>query len=114
MTVTLLFWIIVSGTLHALWNNLAKNVGKNTTILWFGMSLGGWLLFPVIYTQLKTADLKALLFWALLSALLHGVYYLCLTYAYSQFNLSTIYPISRGLSIVIAAILSVLFLSDHS
>ena len=112
MPLSIFLLIIVSGLLHASWNSIAKYVGKNTTILWLSMSLGGWLGIP--YFVWIRADISwfSLLFWGLICAITHSCYYLVLTRAYAQFPLSVIYPISRGLGIVITSLFSLFYFRD--
>ena len=112
MPLSIFLLIILSGVLHAIWNSLAKHVGKNTTILWLSMSIGGWIGIPYLIWIQSQVTWSLLLFWGSICASTHACYYIVLTRAYSQFPLSVIYPISRGLGIVITALFSLLYFRD--
>ena len=112
MSLTIFCLIILSGLLHASWNTLAKYVGKNTAILWLSMSLGGWLGIPYLIWIQSTINWPLLLFWGLISAITHALYYITLTHSYAHFSLSTIYPISRGLGITITSFVSFFYFND--
>ena len=112
MPLSVFLLIIFSGFLHACWNSLAKYVGKNTTILWLSMSLGGWLGFPYLILSNTSFSWSSLLTWGLLCGFSHSIYYVALTHAYSRFQLSSIYPISRGLGIAITSLLSLFYFND--
>ena len=112
MPLSIFLLIILSGVLHAIWNSLAKHVGKNTTILWLSMSIGGWIGIPYLIWIQSQVTWSLLLFWGSICAVTHACYYIALTRAYSQFPLSVIYPISRGLGIVITALFSLLYFRD--
>jgi len=112
MALHLFLLILLSGFLHACWNSLAKVVGKNPTILWLSMSLGGWLGIPYLFSIQDTIHWPTLMQWGAISGLAHSIYFLALTHAYERFSLSVIYPISRGVGIALTGLASVLLFKD--
>ena len=107
------FLILLSGLLHAIWNTLLKYSGKNTTVLWLSTTLGCVVISPFIIPKLLEQDFKILFLWSFVSAVIHCFYYFSLTYSYSKYSMSVIYPISRGLGILIASCCGVIFFNDQ-
>lgn len=112
MSISHFLIVLLSGTLHALWNTIAKKTGNNITILWLGTSTMGLITLPFIFPDIPENELKMTLFWALLSGIAHIFYYIALTHAYFHFPLSHIYPISRGLGILAASLFGIIELKD--
>ncbi|MAQ64625.1 MAG: hypothetical protein CL503_04930 [Actinobacteria bacterium] len=112
MPLSIFFLIIISGLLHAIWNIIAKHVGKNKTILWLSMSIGGWIGIPYLIWIQSQITWSLLIGWGLICATAHACYYIALTRAYAQFPISVIYPISRGLGIVITSLFSLFYFHD--
>lgn len=106
------FLVLLSGLLHAIWNTLLKYSGKNTTVLWFSTSLWCVLVSPFLIFYILNQDMFLLLKWSFFSAVIHCFYYFSLTYAYSNYSMSVIYPISRGFGILVASSFGVFFFND--
>lgn len=88
--------ILLSSLLHALWNVLTQT---SVNSRYFSGLKGLWIMgiglvaFFILDFPLHHPDL---LFWAALSGVLHGVYILCLSRAYSTQDISYVYPIARS------------------
>ncbi|GJL78087.1 MAG: membrane protein [Nitrospinaceae bacterium] len=88
--------ILLSSLSHALWNVLTQTSQNSRYFsglkgLWIiAMGLISLLVFDFQWNQ------SDLLFWAVLSGILHGVYILCLSRAYSNQDISYVYPIARS------------------
>jgi uncharacterized membrane protein len=95
--------ILFAAMLHASWNFFTKKSTANkTAILWVGWIIAGFSMLPF---ALFTVDLsKASLNWIpylLLTGIIHLLYLYLLGHSYSIGEMSLIYPISRGLSIML-------------
>jgi multidrug transporter EmrE-like cation transporter len=106
------FLILLSGLLHAIWNTLLKFSGKNTTVLWLSTTLACIVISPFVIPHILKQDIMLLLKWSFFSGVIHCFYYFSLTYSYSKYSMSVIYPISRGCGVLIASSCGVLFFND--
>ena len=117
MDSTTFFLVLCSSLIHALWNFAARTTKGNLPVLWIAVSTASVLL-PLITIPLDTSLRDFLdinnptLILILLSGLIHGIYYLILFKAYEEGEISTVYPIARGTSVLIASIGGVVLLGD--
>ena len=96
MTIENISLVILSSILHSLWNILtqtSKNSQffsglKGVWIILMGLVALNWIGFSIWNQEL--------LFWAILSGVIHGVYILCLSRAYNTQDISYVYPIARS------------------
>ncbi len=96
MTIENISLVILSSILHSLWNILtqtSKNSQffsglKGVWIIFMGLVALNWIGFSIWNQEL--------LFWAILSGVIHGVYILCLSRAYNTQDISYVYPIARS------------------
>ncbi|MFP6637088.1 MAG: EamA family transporter [Nitrospinaceae bacterium] len=88
--------VLLSSLLHSCWNILTQT-SKNSQ--YFSGLKGIWIMIMalVAYAWLGIAPLSnEIIFWAILSGIIHGVYILCLSRAYSTADISYVYPIARS------------------
>jgi uncharacterized membrane protein len=88
--------VLLSSLLHSCWNILTQT-SKNSQ--YFSGLKGIWIMIMalVAYAWLGIAPLSnEIIFWAILSGIIHGVYILCLSRAYSTGDISYVYPIARS------------------
>jgi len=88
--------VILSSILHSLWNILTQT-SKNSQF--FSGLKGVWLiLMGVVALNWIGFSIwnRELLFWGVLSGVIHGVYILCLSRAYNTQDISYVYPIARS------------------
>ena len=104
--------ILLSGLLHAIWNTLLKASGKNVTVLWLSTSIGCIVISPFVVSNIFNQNIAVLLQWSFYSAVIHCFYYFSLTYSYSKYSMSVIYPISRGLGILVSSCFGVFVFKD--
>ncbi len=91
--------------MHASWNLLAKRARDPFAFLWLTMALALAWLGPLAAFSHPESLARAL--WPLaVSALVHGVYFVTLGEAYREGELSTVYPIARGLGVGLAPLLA--------
>ena len=88
--------VILSSILHSLWNILTQT-SKNSQF--FSGLKGVWLiLMGVVALNWIGFSIwnRELLFWGVLSGVIHRVYILCLSRAYNTQDISYVYPIARS------------------
>ena len=88
--------ILISSMFHALWNILTQS-SRNSTFLsglkgiWIiSLALGFYLIFDY---RMFPPEVRL---WMILSGILHGLYILSLSRAYSTQDISYVYPIARS------------------
>ena len=111
MSVTFLFLLILIAALsHAVCHSILK-YSKNPLGILGITSLFEILFFtPLVFT----VPFPTPYIWILIivSALLHGFYRLLVIYSYNYGDLSFIYPIARGSSSLLLAVISLIYLND--
>ena len=102
--------LFLSALLHTSWNLLLKGAGEKHVATFWTVVLGGLIFAPVLlFTGLPPAGLWPLV---LLSSAVEVAYFLTLSSAYREHDLSLVYPIARGTAPAFLAIWSVLFLRE--
>lgn len=106
----IILFLLVAALLHATWNAVTKGSRDPLLAIWMVIStcgvIGGlalpWAPFPSgevwVYLACSTA--------------IHLAYQLVLAYAYERGDLSQVYPIARGLSPLLVALLAALFAAE--
>jgi drug/metabolite transporter (DMT)-like permease len=104
--------VSLAAVLHTGWNALSKRSPDPVGFLWGAVSVSALAFAPVVvWTLLHTPPVTGLLL-ATLSGLIHAVYFWSLGRAYARGDLSTVYPIARGLGVALVAPLSVVLLGE--
>ena len=88
--------VLLSSLLHSVWNILTQT-SKNSQ--YFSGLKGLWIIVMALaaYGIFGMAPLNnEIIFWGVLSGIIHGVYILCRSRAYSTADLSYVYPIARS------------------
>lgn len=107
MSITIILLVLTAAILHASWNALAKS--SSDPLMGIGsfriiVALPALCIIPFVPLPASAS------WWAIiLSTLIHTVYYFTAAGALKHGDLSQIYPIYRGLSPVLVAILSAWF-----
>jgi drug/metabolite transporter (DMT)-like permease len=101
--------ILLSATIHASWNVLARHLKGNTPALVIAHFIGSVMLFPFTFLESKPfssfSQTNVLLLLGL-SLLAHGGYVLLLSSAYVHGDVGLVYPLARGTAIILATIVS--------
>lgn len=107
--------VMVSALMHASWNFYTKKSTANKiAMLWIGWLVAGVITFPI---SLVVSDFSFVsaewvpYFFA--TAIIHALYIYLLGWSYSIGEMSLIYPISRGIGVLITMMI-VLFLELES
>ena len=106
--------ILLSAFCHSAWNLLLKRSGNQEVFTWAFLVSGSVLLAPMGGILLWLNPVAASGYWlALASAVTHVVYFVMLGRAYSQGDLSLVYPIARGFGPMLVPVLAVLALGER-
>ncbi|MBT5855399.1 EamA family transporter [bacterium] len=113
MTLLPFILVIFAAFLHAAWNTATKSIAHNKAVPYLGFLFISILALPVVLIQPgATGTIVDYWYLFLITGIVHASYYLMLLYAYSRYEISVIYPISRGASIVLPLAFSLVILND--
>ncbi len=108
--------VLLSATLHATWNFLAKRVGGGMTVVWLFTVIGVVVYLPlmlaVLIIEQPTLGLTEFLFIGG-TVILHIVYYFLLQSGYRVGDLSLVYPLARGTGPLLTVIGAILLLDER-
>jgi len=98
--------------MHSFWNILTQT-SKNSQ--YFSAMKGVWIMIMALtaYFFFGMPPLNSeIIFWSILSGILHGVYILCLSRAYATADISYVYPIARSAPVFVP-VFAWLLLDEH-
>ena len=105
--------VLFAAFTHALWNFFSKKISGNFTLFWFGLAIVNLLLIPFsLYQIIKSGFQAEALPFIMISASAHSLYYYTLLYSYRKGDISTAYPIARGIGVAGTAFISILLLGE--
>ena len=113
MITTGLSLMLLSAVLHATWNLLMKRAGNQEAFAW-GIVVSGSVMFVPLAVVLflpYPIDPPGYLY-ALVSTVFQSFYFIFLSRAYSQGDLSLVYPVARGISPMLIPLLAVPLLGE--
>ena len=113
MTNTAIVLVLIAALSHASWNLLVRRSLIPELANWFMAFLGGVIALPFAVFYLVTAPPSAI-GWVFISGtvILHIAYFFTLGRAYKHGDMSVVYPIARGLGLVLIPIFGVLVLNE--
>jgi len=89
--------VLTSAFLHSIWNFLLKGSGNKTAFVYILNILISIIFLPVVLLSLgSTLFSETGILFAILSGLIHAVYFILLSKAYSHGHLSIVYPLARS------------------
>ena len=111
---TFVFLFVISAAFtHASWNFISKKISGNFTLFWFGLAAANILMAPFsVFLIYKSGFSYDAIVFILISAAAHSLYYHTLLYSYKKGDISTAYPIARGIGVAGTASISILFLGE--
>lgn len=115
MTLSVFLLVLLSSSLHVLWNTLVKQSEDKPSFAWLTTLVATLLLGPVFVASrlLWPGTLGPLVWsWAALSGLFEALYVVFLFGAYGRADLSLVYPLSRGVAPLVTLILGGRLLGD--
>jgi drug/metabolite transporter (DMT)-like permease len=102
--------LLLSASLHALWNLLLKkSEEKYIAMGWQVIISGVFAFFLLLFTGFPP---RSMWLFALVSMFLEAVYFILLSNAYSDHDFSLVYPIARGSAPAFLMLWSILFLHE--
>ncbi len=111
MSLTVMFVVLFAALLHASWNFLVKqNSDKLISMSAVVLGHAPFAFLALFFVPLPNIES---LNYIIAGALLHTGYQLFLLNSYRIGDLSQVYPLARGISPLIVATVSVLFLGNH-
>ena len=107
----LFFILLIAALSHAVCHSLLKNSSNPLGLLGITSFYEILIFTPLVfYVPFPTPYIWLLI---LASALLHGLYRMLVLYSYRYGDLSFVYPIARGGSSLLLAIISLIYLTDN-
>jgi drug/metabolite transporter (DMT)-like permease len=111
MSLTVMIVVLLAALLHASWNFLVKqNSDKHISMSAVVLGHVPFALCALFFVPLPNIESIA---YIIIGALLHTGYQLFLLNSYRIGDLSQVYPLARGISPLIVATVSVVFLGSH-
>lgn len=104
--------VLVAAACHAGWNALVKGSGDRLVTAGFVAIASGLVslcLLPIVGLP-SVASVP----WAVASAFVHLLYFVCLIEAYNHGDLGQVYPLARGSAPLMTAVVSSLFIEQIS
>ena len=110
MPAAAIFLLLLSASLHALWNLLLKKSQEKYIAMGWQVIISGILaFFLLLFTGFPP---RSMWLFALVSMFLEAVYFILLSNAYSDHDFSLVYPIARGTAPAFLMLWSILFLHE--
>jgi drug/metabolite transporter (DMT)-like permease len=106
--------VIGAAVIHAGWNALAKRADDPLAFLWCAGGAGTLLYLPgVFYALFWWGFPLAALPFVIATIVLHSAYFFTLARAYRSGDLSVVYPIARGLGVVLVPVLALTIFDEQ-
>ncbi len=110
MPILALVLLLSSAVLHALWNLLLKQSERKYIAMAWQIILSGVLaVVALFFTGLPPRSMWLL---AVLSGILESIYFVLLTFAYTDHDFSLVYPVARGAAPALVLVWAAIFLSE--
>jgi drug/metabolite transporter (DMT)-like permease len=113
MTTAALAFVLTSAVMHASWNFLVKR-SRDKVLFFWAMAVVGLigLTIPGVIFAIVDGFTPTMLGLASVSVCLHASYAVTLTASYKYGDLSSVYPISRGMGPALVPLLAVVLLGE--
>ena len=111
MSISAILLLLVSASLHALWNFLLKRSQEKFIAMGWQVIFGG--VFAFLLLLIVGLPPRSMWIFAIFSMLLEAIYFILLSNAYTDNDFSLIYPIARGTAPAFIMLWSVLFLHEE-
>jgi drug/metabolite transporter (DMT)-like permease len=113
MTTAAFALVLASAFCHASWNLLLKQSEHKTAYIWSMGAVGfALMLGPAIAAAVHDEFSREALLFGIVSSCLHAVYGFVLSRSYALGDLSTVYPVSRGMGVALIPFLAVPILGE--
>jgi drug/metabolite transporter (DMT)-like permease len=102
--------LLASAALHALWNLLLKQSSEKYIAMGWQVIISGVLSASALFfTGLPP---RSMWLFAVISMALEAIYFVLLSFAYSDHDFSLVYPVARGTAPALVVLWSILFLHE--
>jgi drug/metabolite transporter (DMT)-like permease len=102
--------LLTSAALHALWNLLLKQSSEKYVAMGWQVIISGILsVLALFFTGLPP---RSMWLFALISMTLEAIYFVLLSFAYSDHDFSLVYPVARGTAPALVVLWSFVFLRE--
>jgi drug/metabolite transporter (DMT)-like permease len=110
MSILAIALLITSAALHALWNLILKQSPEKYVAMGWQVIISGVLSFFMLF--ITGLPPRSMWLFAIVSMTLEAIYFVLLSFAYSDHDFSLIYPVARGAAPALVALWSILFLHE--
>jgi len=105
--------VLISAIAHASWNLMVRRSDKPELTNWMMATCGALLASPIAVYMFVTNSPSPVGWWYILgTVILHIAYFFTLGRAYKHGDLSLVYPIARGLGLVLIPVIGVTVLGE--
>ncbi len=105
---------VSAGLLHAVWNFASKKTKGNLSVLWLGQVFGVIIGLPLAGAILVSTKITlAAALYILTSGLIHAFYFYYLGKSYQYGEISTVYPLARGIGVAVTSVLGAILLKEQ-
>lgn len=110
MNITAVTLVVISAFIHVYWNVTSKRRGASAAFFLLASLAAGLLLLPCLYLERAALPYLSPTFWILVTAtgIFQTIYFLGLTRAYQNGDMSVTYPLLRAVPVVAVALISLL------
>ena len=113
MNIYVFFLVMFAAFTHASWNFFSKKVSGNLKVIVLGLWFVNLSMLPFsVYHIIKFGINPHIFYFALITGSSHILYYWSLVSGYRNGDISTVYPIARGLAVSGTAVCAFLFLKE--
>ncbi|HEX7621693.1 MAG TPA: DMT family transporter [Anaerolineales bacterium] len=110
MPILAIVLLLASAVLHALWNLLLKQSSEKYVAMGWQVIISGIIsVFVLFFSGLPP---RSMWLFALISMTLEAIYFVLLSFAYSDHDFSLVYPIARGAAPALVVLWSFVFLRE--
>ena len=102
--------VLLAALCHAGWNAIVKGSGDRLTTAGFVAMASGFVCLPLL--PIVGLPNAASIPWAIGSAFVHLLYFVCLIEAYNHGDLGQVYPLARGSAPLMTGVISSLFIEQ--
>lgn len=108
--------VIPAAFTHAAWNYLTKKVGGGSQFIWLVAAVSTFMYLPGLI-WICSRDSFQITFaqagWLSISGLWHVLYFCLLEYCYRHGDLSLVYPLTRGIGVLLATCAAIMLLGEQ-
>jgi drug/metabolite transporter (DMT)-like permease len=110
MSILAITLLLTSAALHAFWNLLLKQSPEKYIAMGWQMIISGFIsAFALVFIGLPP---RSMWLFAAISMTLEAIYFVLLSFAYSDHDFSLVYPVARGAAPALVVVWSILFLGE--